>query len=100
MDVASLISQYGFPVVACVGLGYFIFYVWNYINKEIKPALGKMHMALIRVIDQTRMLDQDLIRLQQKVNVVLEYRERQEFLQDAEEKEALAEKEEAKKTKK
>jgi len=100
MDVASLISQYGFPVVACVGLGYFIYYVWNYINKEIKPALGKMHMALIRVIDQTRMLDQDLIRLQQKVNVVLEYRARQEVLQDAEEKEALAEKEEATKKKK
>ena len=34
-----------------------------------------MHFALIRVIDQTRMLDQDLIRLQQKVNVVLEYKE-------------------------
>ena len=100
MDVASLISQYGFPVEACVGLGYFIYYVWNYINKEIKPALGKMHMALIRVIDQTRMLDQDLIRLQQKVNVVLEYRARQEVLQDAEEKEALAEKEEATKKKK
>ena len=100
MDVASLISQYGFPVVACVGLGYFIYYVWKYINKEINPALGKMHMALIRVIDQTRMLDQDLIRLQQKVNVVLEYRARQEVLQDAEEKEALAEKEEATKKKK
>ena len=57
-------------------------------------------MALIRVIDQTRMLDQDLIRLQQKVNVVLEYRARQEVLQDAEEKEALAEKEEATKKKK
>ena len=46
-------------------------------------------MELIRVIDQFRMLDQDLIRLQQKVNVVLEYRARQEVLQDAEEKEAL-----------
>jgi hypothetical protein len=34
-----------------------------------------MHFALIRVIDRTRMLDQDLIRLQQKVNVVLEYKE-------------------------
>ncbi len=89
MDVAGLVSQYGFPVVACVGLGYFIYYVWKYINSEIKPALGKMHMALIRVIDQTRMLDQDMIRLQQKVNVVLEYRARQEVLEDAEEKEAL-----------
>ena len=34
-----------------------------------------MHISLIRVIDQVRMLDQDMIRLQQKVNVVLEYKE-------------------------
>ena len=37
------------------------------------------------------MLDQDMIRLQQKVNVVLEYRARQEVLEDAEEKEAFEE---------
>lgn len=89
MDIAQIVNDYGFPIVATVGLGYFIFYVWNYINTHIKPALGDMHMALIRVIDQTRMLDQDMIRLQQKVNVVLEYRARQEVLNDAEEKEAL-----------
>ena len=34
-----------------------------------------MHFQLIRVIDQMRMLDQDLIRLQQKVDVILEMRE-------------------------
>jgi len=89
MDIAQIVNDYGFPIVATVGLGYFIFYVWNYINTNIKPALGDMHMALIRVIDQTRMLDQDMIRLQQKVNVVLEYRARQEVLNDAEEKDAL-----------
>ncbi len=50
-----------------------------------------MHVALIRVIDQNRMLDQDMIRLQQKVNVVLTYRDKEEIIQDAEEKEALAE---------
>jgi hypothetical protein len=38
------------------------------------------------------MLENDMIRLQQKVKVVLEYRERQEILEDAKEKEALAEK--------
>jgi len=89
MDIAGLIADFGFPVVAVVGLGYFIYYVWMYINQEIKPALSEMHMQLIRVIDQFRMLDQDLIRLQQKVNVVLEYRERQAVLEDAKEKEAL-----------
>jgi hypothetical protein len=43
------------------------------------------------------MLDQDMIRLQQKVNVVLEYRARQEVLQDAREKEALENTKEGKK---
>lgn len=89
MDPVTLINEYGFPVVAVVGLGYFIYYVWNFMNQEIKPALGDMHMALIRCIDQMRMLDQDQIRLQQKVNVVLEYRATQKLLQEAKEREAL-----------
>jgi hypothetical protein len=37
-----------------------------------------MHIQLIRVIDQVRMLDNDLIRLQEKVNVVLEYKENEQ----------------------
>ena len=85
-ELVKGISDYGFPIVACVGFGYFLYYIWMFINNNIEPELEKMHMALIRVIDQTRMLDQDLIRLQQKVNVVLEYRARQELLSHFEEK--------------
>ncbi len=95
MDVAALINEYGFPVVAVVGLGYFIYYVWNFMNQEIKPALGDMHMALIRCIDQMRMLDQDQIRLQQKVNVVLEYKATQKIIQRAKDKEELKQMKEA-----
>ena len=87
--VADLINQYGFPIVMMVGLGYFIYFIWSFIGEHIDPALEEMHMALIKVIDKTRMLDQDMIRLQQKVNVVLEYRAREEVLKDAEEKAAL-----------
>ena len=75
MEIAELVNQYGLPTVMAVGMGYFIFYVWKFVSTVLKPALGEMHIALIRVIDQTRMLDQDLIRLQQKVDVVLEYKE-------------------------
>ena len=75
MDVAQLVADYGFPVVLAVGMGYFIWYIWHFINTVIEPELEKMHIALIRVIDQTRMLDQDMIRLQQKVHVVLRYKE-------------------------
>ena len=75
MEIADLIAQYEFPTVMVVGLGYFVYFVWNFISEHLDPATEKMHFQLIRVIDQMRMLDQDLIRLQQKVDVVLEYRE-------------------------
>ena len=91
MDIAKLVLEYGFETVALVFLGYFVWYVWNFVAKELNPKLSEMHVALIRVIDQNRMLDQDMIRLHQKVNVVLTYRDKEEIIQDAEEKEALAE---------
>ena len=75
MEIADLVAQYGFPTIMVVGLGYFVYFVWNFIGEHLDPATEKMHFQLIRVIDQMRMLDQDLIRLQQKVDVVLEYRE-------------------------
>ena len=88
-DLAGLINDYGFPIVMMVGLGYFIYYVWWFINEKIEPQLETMHMALIRVIDQTRMLDQDMIRLQQKVNVVLEYRAKEQIKEEAKVEEAI-----------
>ena len=89
-ELIQLINDYGFPIVMMVGLGYFIYYVWWFIGEHIEPQIEEMHMALIRVIDQTRMLDQDMIRLQQKVNVVLEYRAKDQLIEDVAEKDALA----------
>mgnify|MGYP000885938155 CR=1 FL=1 len=83
-DVALVVGEYGFPIVMMVGLGYFIYFIWNFIGEHIDPALEEMHMALIKVIDKTRMLDQDMIRLQQKINVVLEYREKEKIIKAAE----------------
>ena len=96
MDLAQLIADYGLLVVMAVGLGYFIYYIWRFIGEHIDPALQDMHIALIRVIDKTRMLDQDLIRLQQKVDVVLEYKATQKILEQDKMKAAL-EKQEGKK---
>ena len=84
LNPAVLIEQYGFTTVAIVGMAYFVFYIWKFINEELDPKLEEMHMGLIRLIDQIRMLDQDMIRLQEKVKVVLEYRERQKQLSEKE----------------
>ena len=85
INPAVLIAEYGFTTVAIVGLGYFVYFVWQFVNKELNPKIEEMHMSLIKLIDQIRMLDQDMIRLQEKIKVVLEYRERQELLKENEE---------------
>ena len=74
-EVANLISKYGFPIVSAAGMGYFIYYVWTWVTKEIKPVLGEASSVLIALIDRVRMLDNDLIRLNQKLNVVLMMRD-------------------------
>lgn len=75
MDVTALIQDFGFPVVMAVGMGYFIYFVYQTILTKINPAIGEMRTTIIRLIDQMRMLDQDLIRLQEKVNTALALQE-------------------------
>jgi hypothetical protein len=74
MDIATLINKYGFPIVAAGGMGYLIFYVWQWATQDIKPVLSAASNTLIALIDRVRMLDNDLIRLNQKVDVVLHLR--------------------------
>jgi hypothetical protein len=73
-DVVDLINKYGFPIVMAVGMGYIIKYVWEWCTKEVKPVISEANTVLIALIDRIRMLDNDLIRLNQKVNTVLHLR--------------------------
>ena len=75
MEIVDAIQKFGFPIVAMVGLGYFVYFVWKTITQVINPTVKEMHMTLIKLIDQIRMLDNDMIRLQQKVNTVLQMKE-------------------------
>ncbi len=74
MDVVELINKYGFPIVMAVGMGWIIKYVWEWATKEVKPVIGEANTTLVALIDRIRMLDNDLIRLNQKVNTVLHLR--------------------------
>ena len=74
-NVAQLISDFGFPIVMAVGMGYFVYFVYKTILEEVDPAIDEMKTTIIRLIDQLRLLDQDMIRLQEKVNTVLEMKE-------------------------
>tara|TARA_R110002126_G_scaffold259074_1_gene402087 strand:- start:295 stop:570 length:276 start_codon:yes stop_codon:yes gene_type:complete len=74
-DLVEMINKYGFPIVAAGGMGYLISYVWQWATQEIKPVLSEASSVLIALIDRVRMLDNDLIRLNQKINIVLMMRD-------------------------
>ena len=76
MDIVSLVNKYGFPIIAASGVGYMVWFVWKWATTEIKPVLSEANTTLIALIDRIRMLDNDLIRLNQKVNVTLHLRGR------------------------
>jgi len=86
MDIVQLISDFGFPVVMVCGLGYFVYFVWQTITNKIDPAVQEMKVTIIRLTDQLRLLDQDMIRLQQKVNTVLELKEENRLVDNNENK--------------
>tara|TARA_R100001510_G_C7574172_1_gene149495 strand:- start:415 stop:678 length:264 start_codon:yes stop_codon:yes gene_type:complete len=78
MDIVQLLEQYGFATLAAVAMGYFIYFIYNFVTAEIIEKLDKAQMTTIALIDRIRMLDNDLIRLRSKLNTVLEMRENEQ----------------------
>ena len=72
-DLVTAINTYGFPIIAAMGLGYFVYYVWQWVTTEIKPVVGEASTTLIKLVDRIRMLDNDMIRLNTKLSMILEY---------------------------
>lgn len=77
-EIANAINQYGFPIIAAGGMGYFIYYIWTWVTEQIDPVINESHMTLIGLIDRIRMLDNDLIRLRAKLDMILQEQERKE----------------------
>ena len=74
-DIALIIQQFGFPILAMLGLGYFVYFVGTTITEKIDPATEQMKVTVLKLIDQIRMMDNDMIRLQKKLDTVLQMRE-------------------------
>ena len=78
MSIGQLVSDYGFPIIAAAAMGYFIYFIWTWVSTKVDPVIGDSHMTLIKLIDRVRMLDNDLIRLNAKLDMILQERERHE----------------------
>tara|TARA_Y100000015_G_scaffold27646_1_gene26804 strand:+ start:359 stop:622 length:264 start_codon:yes stop_codon:yes gene_type:complete len=77
MDIVELVQKFGFPTVMVIGLGYFVFFVWQTITKTIDPAVQEMKTTIIRLTDELRKLDQDMIRLREKVETVVRLKDQE-----------------------
>jgi hypothetical protein len=73
MDIAQAVGDYGFPIIAAVGMGYFIYFIWTWVTTVIDPVIGETMGTLIKLVDRVRMLDNDIIRLNTKLSMVLEH---------------------------
>ena len=76
--IVEMLNQYGFATVAAIAMGWFIYFIYNYVTGQIIEKLDKAQMTTIALIDRIRMLDNDLIRLRSKLNTVLEMRENEQ----------------------
>tara|TARA_R100001509_G_scaffold162892_1_gene135760 strand:- start:2531 stop:2827 length:297 start_codon:yes stop_codon:yes gene_type:complete len=88
-EVVKAINEFGFPIIAAFGLGYFVYYTWNWVVKEIKPVLDESTGTLIGLIDRIRMLDNDMIRLNTKIQMILQEQERLKELEKKENRRKL-----------
>ena len=79
MDIIDAVKKdFGFPIVSAIGLLYVIYYVWKKITTEIGMELEKTTNVLIGLIDRIRMLDNDIIRLQEKLDTAIEMKRLEE----------------------
>jgi len=78
MDIVTAIKDFGFPIVAAMGMLYVIYFVWKTITQKVETELDEAHLTIIRLIDRVRMLDNDIIRLQQKLDTAIAMRKRNE----------------------
>jgi hypothetical protein len=75
MTILEILNQYGFATLAAIAMGWFIWFIYNFITKEVTSKLGEANKALIMLLDKIRRLDNDLIRIKAKLNTVLTLRE-------------------------
>ena len=90
MNIADMIKDFGFPVIAAFGMGYFIFFIWKWVSETIDPVIGASMGTLIKLVDRVRMLDNDMIRLNTKLSMVLEHQGKLDKKRKAELEEIVA----------
>ena len=71
---ADVISKFGFSLIALIGLGFFVWHIWKWVTTKVNPALGDVGASLGKLKKQIQSLDNDMIRLNMKLKILIQER--------------------------
>ena len=52
--IIDILNRYGFATVAAIAMGWFIFFIYNYVTQNIIEKLDKAQITTIALIDRIR----------------------------------------------
>jgi len=71
---ADVISKFGFSLIALLGLGFFVWWIWKWVTNIVLPALEECNSSLSKLKKQVQALDNDMIRLSMKLKILISER--------------------------
>jgi|TARA_R100001086_G_scaffold54824_2_gene24599 hypothetical protein len=71
---ADMIAKFGFSLIALIGLGFFVWHIWKWVTNTVNPALGDCGGSLGKLKKQVQALDNDMIRLNTKLKILIQER--------------------------
>lgn len=71
---ADVVTKFGFSLIAIVGLGFFVWHIWKWVTTKVNPALGEVGASLGKLKKQVQALDNDMIRLNMKLKILIQER--------------------------
>lgn len=78
---SKLVADFGFPILALLSLGFFIWHIWKWMRTDVSPKLAEAGASFGKLSKQVEALDNDLIRLNIKLRILLKEHEKLEKLE-------------------
>mgnify|MGYP001462129391 CR=1 FL=1 len=49
-ELTNALQTFGFPIVMAVGMGYFVYFVYQTILTKVDPAVEEMKITIIKIV--------------------------------------------------
>tara|TARA_R100001082_G_scaffold111266_1_gene94567 strand:- start:1042 stop:1326 length:285 start_codon:yes stop_codon:yes gene_type:complete len=63
-EIIPLIETLGFPILACLGVGFFLYRMFLWLQGSLVAKIEANNAMIIKLIDRCRALDNSIVRLE------------------------------------